>query len=314
MRRVQRWEVLRRVPIPLKVAAKRAMWLADPVVLAGYRLRTGERRPIPPFRLRARVGVPGHRITRFLESGAQVAADLEATLEELGRPLSNASRVLDFGCGNGRVLAHLAGRHPDGKPELYGSDVDGEAIAWATRAYPHVRFAVNGYAPPLAFPDEHFDLVYSISIFTHLDEASQDAWLRELDRVVAPGGMLLVTTNGEGFLQWYRKSPAAVESTHRMSERLGGRGLLADEGLIFEPYARHTINEEAFPGVDAQYGLTFHSEGYVRSHWGEIFEVDQHLPGAINSGQDLVVLRKRTGNGSASGPRSHADDDVSRVG
>jgi SAM-dependent methyltransferase len=50
--------------------------------------------------------------------------------------------------------------------------------------------------PPLPFEDASFDLVYSISVFTHLDEEMQDAWLNELKRVLRPGGILIITVHG----------------------------------------------------------------------------------------------------------------------
>jgi ubiquinone/menaquinone biosynthesis C-methylase UbiE len=45
----------------------------------------------------------------------------------------------------------------------------------------------NGQNPPLPFPDDHFDLVFSSSVFTHIDEHAQDLWLAELRRVTQPG-------------------------------------------------------------------------------------------------------------------------------
>lgn len=293
-RAMKRWEVaIRRMPAPTKATAKWLMRVVDPAVVAVYRLRTGERHPLPPFRLRARVGVRGQNIRGFLESGREVATTISATVEELARPLDSFQRVLDFGCGNGRVLSHLALASEE--TEFHGSDVDEEAIAWASRHFPRIHFGVNRYAPPMELPDGHFDLIYSISIFTHLNEHSQDAWLRELDRLLSPGGIALLTTNGDHVLDWFRHSPGAVESTHDMSGRLARRGSLDVERFIFEPYRRSAWNQSDFIGVEDSYGLTFHSEGYVRDCWSDIFDVERHLPAAINAGQDLVVLSKRAG-------------------
>ena len=50
--------------------------------------------------------------------------------------------------------------------------------------------------PPLPYEDDRFDLVYSVSIFTHLDEQLQRPWIEELTRVVRPGGLVLVTVTG----------------------------------------------------------------------------------------------------------------------
>ena len=49
---------------------------------------------------------------------------------------------------------------------------------------------------PLGFPDGTFDFIYSISVFTHLTEASQRFWMNELFRILKPGGYLLFTVHG----------------------------------------------------------------------------------------------------------------------
>ncbi|MEX2195994.1 MAG: class I SAM-dependent methyltransferase [Thermoleophilaceae bacterium] len=267
---------------------------ADPLYVSMYRRRTGERRPIPPFELRARIGIRPTNLSGFFETGEEVAATVRRALADGGAPLEEAQALLDFGCGCGRVISHLA-RDNGHAVRLHGCDVDANAVAWAGRAYPSVDFTASGYAPPLPYPDGRFDVLYSISILTHLDETSQDAWLAELKRILAPGGVALLTTNGEHVLDWYLTSPAAVERVHGMRERLAARGRLGDEGFVFEPYTRAAWHDADFSGVEESYGLTFHSERYVRERWGEWFEVLRFEPAAINSGQDLVLVAKRHG-------------------
>jgi len=62
----------------------------------------------------------------------------------------------------------------------------------------HWRIAVEKTQPPLPFPDNSFDLIYAVSVFTHLSEEHQRTWLPELRRVLRPGGrLLLVDIGGE---------------------------------------------------------------------------------------------------------------------
>ena len=63
---------------------------------------------------------------------------------------------------------------------------------------PRSTFEANNALPPLLFPDCAFDLVFAISVFTHLDEQYQLAWLAELRRVAQPGAILFSppTVNG----------------------------------------------------------------------------------------------------------------------
>ena len=49
---------------------------------------------------------------------------------------------------------------------------------------------------PLAYADDTFDLVYALSVFTHLTEDLCEAWMDELYRIVKPGGAAIVTTHG----------------------------------------------------------------------------------------------------------------------
>ena len=55
--------------------------------------------------------------------------------------------------------------------------------------------------PPLRFDDETFDLVYSLSIFSHLSADMVDAWLGELTRVTKPAGLVIVTFHGDKALR-----------------------------------------------------------------------------------------------------------------
>jgi SAM-dependent methyltransferase len=59
-----------------------------------------------------------------------------------------------------------------------------------------VTVRLNGEQPPLPFADASFDLAFSVSVHTHLAESSAGTWTDELGRVIAPGGILLVTTHG----------------------------------------------------------------------------------------------------------------------
>jgi SAM-dependent methyltransferase len=80
--------------------------------------------------------------------------------------------------------------------EVCGSDRDERALEWCRLNLPFARFEQNGLAPPLAYDDGAFELVYALSVFTHLAEELQRLWLIELDRVLRPGGLFILTTHG----------------------------------------------------------------------------------------------------------------------
>jgi SAM-dependent methyltransferase len=97
--------------------------------------------------------------------------------------------VLDWGCGCGRISRHLP-RHTDAR--IVGRDIDPVTVAWSAANLPG-DFRLSGLAPPLDLGDGSVDVILAQSVFTHLGEAAQRAWLAELARVLAPGGLLLLS-------------------------------------------------------------------------------------------------------------------------
>ena len=107
----------------------------------------------------------------FLEVGRQCAEDIVAGLKRIGRAPDSFESVLDFGCGCGRVLRWLA---PELTPaRVFGTDIDRQAVAWCSKNLPGIAFSVNAGLPPTGYAAQSFDLIYAISVFSHLDEDFQ---------------------------------------------------------------------------------------------------------------------------------------------
>jgi SAM-dependent methyltransferase len=102
--------------------------------------------------------------------------------------------VLDAGCGTGGFLAWAEARGTFSR--LAGVDISVEAIELAREVVPsaELRVAPLGKLP---FADGEFDLAVSHDVLQHVPEAELDPGLRELARVIRPGGALLVRTNGD---------------------------------------------------------------------------------------------------------------------
>lgn len=281
VRRRVRDRARRHLPEAAKPILRRALETADPLAVRRYRHRSGHAASIPPRRLRARIGEPD--IERFMRHGAEVAEALVAVSRD---EILRADRVLDFGCGCGRVLQPLLERR--GRyGRLTGCDVDPEAIAWLTRSVDGAaEFARNDFVPPLPFEDESFDLVYSVSIFTHLNAQSHGGWLAELHRILRPGAVALLSIHGPHAYEGARSGGQAGIG-RGLASRLARRGSLIEEDFVFEPY-----DDRELPGIQGAYGLTFQSHDQVRRIWGEQFDVAEIRPKIINNWQDLVVLRR----------------------
>ncbi len=107
-------------------------------------------------------------------------------------------RILDWGCGPGRITRHLPALLGDGC-EYFGTDYNIKTIDWCSRNLPGIVFGRNSLEAKLSFPDQYFDVIYGISVFTHLSEQSHYDWYNELYRVLKTKGIMLFTTQGDNF-------------------------------------------------------------------------------------------------------------------
>jgi len=109
------------------------------------------------------------------------------------RPPRRPLRILDAGCGTGALLERLQNRP---EVEVYGRDCSGEALPY-TRQRGHGRL-VQGDLTCLPFPDGTFDLITALDVVEHIRE--DEGALREVNRVLRPGGVLLVSVPAFHFL------------------------------------------------------------------------------------------------------------------
>lgn len=235
-------------------------------------LRSEPLRPdLPPPHLRYRV----HRsfdIDAYLATGREVAAAVSNAFHGSGLEMDGCA-VLDLGSGPGRVARWLKVAHP--AIQLTFVDIDDEAIEWGrTHAAEVAHFVKGGPHPPSDFAAQSFDAIYCISLFTHLDEPMQDAWLGEIKRLLKPGGFLLATTHGE--------YATASCSTSELD-------LLHRRGIVFRRTGKRRIKLDGLPGF---YQTAFHTRDYILAHWAQTLEVVSYLPGGIQHHQDIVVLRR----------------------
>ncbi len=112
--------------------------------------------------------------------------------------LDNAN-ILDWGCGSGRVIRHLP-LYINKPCHYYGTDYNNKYIQWCKQNLKGVTFSTNKLRPPLEYKSDFFDVIYGISIFTHLSEEMHYAWFNELMRVLKPKGILFLTLHGKIFI------------------------------------------------------------------------------------------------------------------
>jgi SAM-dependent methyltransferase len=174
-------------------------------------------------------------------------------------------RVLDFGCGSGRVLRHFLDEARVG--QFHGCDIDASSIEWLRENLsPPMHFFRNTEEAGLPFPDRHFDLVWSTSVFPVLTDTWSE-WLCELHRVLRRDGLLIVTFVGEGGSEFVAREPW-------VEDRIG-------------------MNALAY-GVDWDAGgpMVLHSPWWIREHWGRAFEILELRP-RTEWGEGVVAMRRR---------------------
>ncbi len=105
--------------------------------------------------------------------------------------LVKGKRVLDAACGEGYGSALLA----RSAASVVGVDIDAATIAHARAQYRDARLRfVEGSCTSLPLPDGAVDVVVSFETIEHLPEADQPAMLAEFARVLAPGGVLVISS------------------------------------------------------------------------------------------------------------------------
>lgn len=222
--------------------------------------------PLPPTRLRMG-GAHFRKDADFIRSAAQ---DVRLLRRRAG--LTAESRLLDWGCGAGRlavgvkrVLGHVADYH--------GVDVQPDLVAWAQDhlADEHTRFTLvdqhnerynPGGTPSFDIPaeDESVDVLYSYSVFSHMLSEDVAGYASTIARILAPGGRAWMTAFVEDGVQDCVENPTDYDI-------LNWKGPL------------HCVRFERR-----------HFEDLL---WNSGLAVDQYTHGTATDGQSAYVLRRR---------------------
>jgi SAM-dependent methyltransferase len=178
--------------------------------------------------------------------------------------------VLDFGAGAGRTLRHFLDEAE--LATFWACDIDRESVVWLEENLsPPIRAFVSEDKPPLRLEAGSLDLIYAVSVFTHLTD-TWSSWLLELHRLLRESGLLVITFIGPG----------------------------AARHVTDEPWDPDRIGMTVLrPGQSWDLGgpMVLHSPWWIEAHWGRAFDVlDLRLDGfglPSPEGQGAVLLRKR---------------------
>jgi SAM-dependent methyltransferase len=171
--------------------------------------------------------VAGHAdLDSFLAQGRQISGFVEGLAEAHGQPIAAPGLVLDFGAGCGRLARFFAPRVVAAGGAFMGVDINRQLIDWSAASLPGT-YRVNRLKPPMPVDSGSVRLMYAVSVFTHLPRASMEAWLADYARVLAPGGLALISFADEDRAtpelravldrQGFAASTAALEGSNYMA-------------------------------------------------------------------------------------------------
>ncbi|RJP29451.1 MAG: class I SAM-dependent methyltransferase [Candidatus Omnitrophota bacterium] len=206
------------------------------------------------------------KFTWFVESGKLAKFSIEEALSRNKIDYLNFNNMLDFGCGCGRVISHFY-NHVGAK--IYGVDINKYLIDWCKVNFDSAEFDFVKLSSRLPYPDNKFDFIYALSVFTHLPENSQLFYFAELWRILRKEQYLLVSLHGDKYIHMLNSSQA---------REFNDRGIAV-------------INSKK-PGSNLC--IAIHSQSYLRDRLSEYFQVvDVVRAGAKgNPEQDLYLLKK----------------------
>ena len=237
----------------------------------GARDRQG--RPLPPLELAQRIGA------RTLDDFETVGLETKQTVARcLPQDFDwRGARVLDFGCGVGRVLRAFF-EEAEGA-EFWGCDIDGPSIRWCVENLsPPFRFFQLSEVPTIPLEDASFDLVYAISVFAHI-HVDWHHWMMEVRRILRPGGY--------AFISFMAQTP--------FEEMLGQS--YWDYGPEFGK-----LVQNPFADWNAGGPMAFHSTDWLQAFWGSLFDIELIALDGLLDYQSICLMRKPDPGPPRAGP------------
>ncbi len=238
----------------------------------GFFIDLYESMPAPPLKFIKRVD--GSESQNFyLLKGAQNYREFQQLISKHCQN-QTISTMLDWGCGSGRLTGFFL--QYAAIDNIFGCDIDAEAAQWAQQNFPQGKFDAIPLHPPTQYDDQQFDLIISFSVLTHLDRENQIAWLKEMKRILKPGGTFIATIHGVSAAKVILP-PEEVK-------------LLEKEGI--HDATRDTVLEDVAP--DDYYRACFQSKDYTINQWSRYFDIVDYVEQGASNYHDIVVMRKQT--------------------
>jgi SAM-dependent methyltransferase len=185
--------------------------------------------------------------------------------------------ILDWGCGCGRVSRFAEKEW--GEDRVYGVDIDPVNIEWDQKNLSDDRYKLIEFVPALPFSENTFDLVYGISVMTHLKSSDQTAWLREVHRIIKPCGIALLTFHGLPAFFAHVNDGTSLE--YLIENGMWNQGRNSDLDVSFENLKNQDIYHNVFNLVED-----------IAAKTDNLFKIVRFIPGGHMAQHDYIVLQK----------------------
>jgi len=175
---------------------------------------------------------PNIRKIEYFQIGANILKCLEDVLKDNGYSLRQTDSFLDFACGYGRFTRFLINKLD--KKKITVSDIDKNAVDFCKRTF-GVKAFYSEMDPLKLMHNEKYDLIYVVSLFSHLNLQLWLTWFNTLYYMLNDKGLLIISTHGiscsddqfakisDGF--YYKK---ASETTRLSTDEYGGAVVTSD--------------------------------------------------------------------------------------
>lgn len=224
----------------------------------------------------------------MLRSAFALYSTLKKYAAKYGQPLSQDSTVLDFGCGWGRIARFFLREIP--LENLYGVDVVPTLVRACKATFRSPNFRAIRQKGRLPHKTASFDIVFANSVFSHLNEKLNLKWVREIRRVLKPGGLAMLTIITEDKFELMSVgSKDWIDSLEFDKETL--KAELNDGKLSWISTGR---KQRKLTG----YGIAVIPHTWIEANWSDSFSV---LEMDEEQSQAIVVLQKSDSEEKASG-------------
>lgn len=233
--------------------------------------------------------------------------DCIEAFEECGKPAVESSRILDFGVGWGRIARFFL--RDMSIENIYGIDVAPELITICRDTFRSNNFTICPSHPPTGLPNQYFDFIVGYSVFSHLSEDTCMQWMEEFNRILAPGGIVAITTRGRPFFDFCesQKENGFQSVMRNLFGKKKPSGYLEALGGLFEDFdaarakydrgefVHSNIHEVSGGGAlnATFYGETFIPEAYARLAYAPFFELHKFMYEPSYQSHPIMFFRKK---------------------